>query len=65
MTAPGSSQWYLTPPLRLAAIALALAGASFLVEGWLGTLLWVGALVFLVWAAVKFSKVWKSGRRNV
>ena len=65
MTAPRSSQWHLTPPLRLAAVALALAGLSFMVEGWLATLLWVGALVFLVWAAIKFAKVWRSGPRNV
>ena len=65
MTAPGSSQWHLTPPLRLAAVALALAGLSFLVEGWLATLLWVGALVFLIWASVKFAKVWRSGPRNM
>ena len=65
MTAPRSSQWHLTPPLRLAAVALALAGLSFMVEGWLATLLWVGALVFLVWAIVKFVKVYRSGPRNV
>jgi len=65
MTAPRSSQWHLTPPLRLAAVALALAGLSLMVEGWLATVLWVGALVFLVWAAIKFAKVWRSGPRNV
>jgi hypothetical protein len=65
MTAPRSSQWHLTPPLRLAAVALALAGLSFMVEGWLATLLWVGALVLLVWAAVKFAKVYRRGSRNV
>ena len=62
MTAPRSPQWTLTPPLRLAAVALLLAGASFLVEGWLSTVLWLGAIVFLVMAAVKFAKVWRSGR---
>jgi hypothetical protein len=61
MTAPRSSQWHLTPPLRLAAVALALAGLSFMVESWLATLLWVGALVLLILAAVKFSKVWRRG----
>jgi hypothetical protein len=61
MTAPRSSQWHLTPPLRLAAIALALAGLSFMVEGWFVVLLWLGALVFLVLSAVKFSKVWRRG----
>ena len=65
MTAPRSSQWHLTPPLRLAAVSLALAGLSFMVEGWLATLLWAGALVFLVWAAVKFAKVWRRGPRNL
>jgi hypothetical protein len=59
MTAPKAPQWHLTPPLRLAAIALALVGVSFLVEGWLGTLLWLGALVFLVLAAIRFAKVWR------
>jgi hypothetical protein len=59
MTAPRAPQWHLTVPLRLAAVALALAGLSFMVEGWLGTLLWVGALVFLVLAAIKFAKVWR------
>ena len=61
MTAPRGTQWHLTAPLRLAAIALLLAGASFLVEGWFGTLLWLGALVFLVLAAIKFAKVWRRG----
>jgi hypothetical protein len=59
MTTPRAPQWHLTVPLRLAALALALAGLSYMVEGWLGTLLWVGALVFLVLAAVKFAKVWR------
>ena len=62
MTAPGAPQWSLTPPLRLAAVALLLAGGSFLVEGWLSTALWLCAIVFLVLAAVKFAKVWKSRR---
>jgi hypothetical protein len=62
MTAPGAPQWPLTPPLRLAALALLFAGASFLVEGWLSTAFWLGAIVFLVLAAIKFAKVWK-GRR--
>jgi hypothetical protein len=61
MTAPRAPQWHLTPPLRLAALALALAGLSFLVDGWLVTLLWLGALVFLVLAAIKFAKVWRRG----
>lgn len=62
MTAPGTPQWSLTPPLRLAAVALLLAGASFLVEGWLSAVLWLGAIVVLVLAAVKFAKVWKTRR---
>jgi hypothetical protein len=60
MTAPRAPQWHLTPPLRRAALALALAGVSILVEGWLSILFLVGALVFLVLAAVKFAKVWRS-----
>jgi hypothetical protein len=61
MTAPRSSQWHLTPPLRLAAVALLLAAGGYLVEGWLAIILWAGAIVFLVLAAVKFAKVWKRG----
>jgi len=60
MTAPKAPQWPLTPPLRLAGLALFFAGAAFLVEGWGSVLLWLGALVFLVLAAVKFSKVWRT-----
>ena len=59
MTAPRAPQWHLTVPLRLAALALALVGLSFMVEGWLGTLHGEGALVFFVLAAVKFAKVWR------
>jgi hypothetical protein len=60
MTPPNVPQWRLTPPLRLAGLALFFAGAGYLVEGWASVLLWVGAVVFLVLAAVKFSKVWRT-----
>jgi hypothetical protein len=59
MTAPKTSQWPLTPPLRLAGVALLFAGAGFLIDGWGAVLLWLGAVVFLVLAAVKFAKVWR------
>ena len=59
MTAPTSRQWPLLPPLRLAALALLCVGASFLVDGWGSVILWAAALVFLILAAVKFSKVWR------
>jgi hypothetical protein len=59
MTAPRAPQWPLTTPLRLAGLALLFAGAAFLVEGWGSVLLWVGAVLFLVLAAVKFAKVWR------
>jgi len=59
MTAPKVPQWPLTPPLRLAGLALLFAGATFLVEGWVNVLFWLGALVFLVLAAVQFAKVWR------
>jgi len=61
MTAPKVQQWPLTPPLRLAGLALLFAGATFLVEGWVSLLLWLAAVVFLVLAAVKFAKVWRRG----
>jgi hypothetical protein len=59
MTAPRAPQWPLLPPLRLAALALLCAGAGFVVEGWGSVFLWVAAVVFLVFASVKFSKVWR------
>ena len=59
MTAPKAPQWPLTPPLRLAGLALLLAGATLLVEGWVSLLLWLGALVFFVLAVIKFAKVWR------
>jgi len=62
MTAPRAPQWPLTPPLRLAALALLFSGAALLVEGWLSTALWLGAVVFLVFAAIKLAKAWR-GRR--
>ena len=65
MTAPKVPQWPLTPPLRLAGLALFFAGAAYLVEGWASVLLWAGAVVFLVVAALKFSKVWRGRPRNM
>jgi hypothetical protein len=62
MTVQQAPQWHLTPPLRLAALALLLAGLAFVVEGWLSMILWIGAIVFLILAAVKFAKVWRLGR---
>ncbi len=64
MTVPRATQWQLTPPLRFAALALLSAGAGFLVEGWLSIVLWVGAVLFLVLAAIKLAKVWKSRPKN-
>lgn len=63
MTAPKAPQWPLAPALRLAALALLFAGASYLVEGWFSTLLWLGAIVLLVFAAINLAKGWK-GRRS-
>jgi hypothetical protein len=62
MTVQQAPQWHLTAPLRLAAVALLLAGLSFVVHGWLATILWIGAIVFLILAALKFVKVWRLGR---
>jgi hypothetical protein len=64
MTAPRSTQWPLLPPLRFAALALLFAGIGFLVEGWLYIVFWVGAIVFLVLAAIRFAKVWRSRPKN-
>jgi hypothetical protein len=60
MTAPRVPQWPLTTPLRLAALALLFAGAAFLVEGWLSIIFWLAAIVFLVLAAIRLAKVWRS-----
>ena len=59
MTAPRAPQWPLSPALRLAALALLFAGAGFLVEGWFAMLLWLGAIVFLVFAAINLVKGWR------
>jgi hypothetical protein len=59
MTAPRAPQWPLAPALRLAALALLFAGAGFLVEGWFATLLWLGAIVFMVFAAINLAKGWR------
>jgi hypothetical protein len=58
-------QWPLLPPIRLAGVALLCAGLSMLVEGWGSLILLVAAAVFLVWAAVKFARVWRRGPRNI
>jgi ABC-type protease/lipase transport system fused ATPase/permease subunit len=59
MTAPRAPQWPLAPALRLAALALLFAGVGFLVEGWVSMLLWLGAIVLLVFAAINLAKSWK------
>jgi hypothetical protein len=59
MTPPRAPQWPLTPALRLAALALLLAGVGFLVEGWVAMLLWLGTIVFLVFAAINLAKGWR------
>jgi hypothetical protein len=59
MTATRGPQWPLAPALRLAALALLFAGVGFLVEGWLSMLLWLGAIVFLVFAAINLAKGWR------
>ena len=64
MTAPRASRWQLTPPLRFAALALLFAGIGFMVQGWLQLLLWVGAVVFLILAAVRLARVWRSRPKN-
>jgi hypothetical protein len=46
--------------LRLAALALLFAGAALLVQGWFSTALWLGSVVLLVLAIVKFAKSWRS-----
>jgi membrane protein implicated in regulation of membrane protease activity len=65
MTAPRAPQWQLTIPIRFAALALLCAGVGFLVESWwLAVVLWLGAVVFLVLAAVRLAKVWRSRPKN-
>jgi uncharacterized protein (DUF983 family) len=59
MTAPRAPQWPLAPALRLAALALLFAGVGYLVEGWVSMLLWLGAIVVLVFAAINLAKGWK------
>jgi hypothetical protein len=43
-------------------LALLFAGVGFLVEGWLSTVMWLGAVVFLVFAAINLAKGWKARR---
>jgi hypothetical protein len=59
MTAPRPPQWPLLPPIRLAAIALLCTGTGFLVDGWLSAVLWVAAVVFLLFAVVGLARVWR------
>jgi hypothetical protein len=64
MTAPPAPQWPLLQPLRFAALSLLLAGIGFLVEGWLPVVLWIIALVFLIMAAIRLARVWRSRPKN-
>jgi hypothetical protein len=64
MTAPRAPQWQLTVPLRLAALALLCAGLGFLVESWLSLVLWIAAVILLVFSAVKLAKVWRNRPKN-
>jgi hypothetical protein len=62
MTAPGTRQWPLAPALRYTALALLLAGAALVVQGWLSFVLWAAAVVLLVLAAIKLVKNWTTRR---
>ena len=62
MTAPRAGQWPLAPSLRFAALALLLAAAALVVEGWVSTVMWLAAVVLLIVAAVKLAKHWTSRR---
>lgn len=62
MTAPRAPQWPLTPALRLAALALLFGGGAMMTTGWLSFILWFGAVVLLVFAAIQTAKNW-GGRR--
>ena len=62
MTSPTPRQWPLAPALRYAALALFLAAAALVVEGWLSIILWLAAVVLLVMAAIKLAKNWPNRR---
>jgi hypothetical protein len=60
MTAPKPPQWPLSPALRLTALALILLVSSLATQGWISTVLLIGAVVSVVLAAVKVKANWKT-----
>ena len=59
MTAPRAPQWPLTPALRLAALALLFVAAAMMTAGWLSFIMWFGAVVLLVFAAIQVARNWR------
>jgi hypothetical protein len=62
MTAPKARQWPLAPALRYGALALFLAAAALVVEGWFSIVLWLGAVVLFVLAVINLAKNWSRSR---
>jgi hypothetical protein len=59
MTSPVPRRWPFIPTLRLAAIALIIAIASLLFEGWTGDVLMVVAMLLALWGVAGYVKAWR------
>jgi hypothetical protein len=60
MTSPPQRPWPFVPTLRLAALAMIVALVSLMVEGWIGTVLMILALLLAVWGVIGYVKAWRT-----
>jgi len=64
MPVPTSSQWPLAPALRLAALAMILSVGALMTVGVISIVLWLGAAVSVVLAALKLRANWGKRREK-
>lgn len=59
MTSPTQRPWPFLPTLRLASVALLVAIASLLLEGWVGNVLMVVAALLAIWGVAGYVRAWR------
>ena len=65
MTSPTPRPWPFIPTLRLAALALIIAVASLMFEGWTGDVLMVVAMLLALWGVAGYVRAWRRRSQSI